>query len=132
MGEVFFGGRSPLARARTARPWLLAAAVATLAGCGGGSGDDKQLLTSAGSSADTDMSCPAADMQCSGGTILRVENGIGLTSFGVQTYATSMNDLLPNNPAPGSAMGLLPATGGIADVRVTRTTNGDTTAVALL
>jgi hypothetical protein len=132
MGEVFFGGRSPLARARMARPWLLAAAVATLASCGGGGGGDNQLLTSASSSADTDMSCPAADMQCSGGTILRVENGIGLTTFGVQTYATSMNDLLPDNPTPGSAMGLLPASGGLADVRVTRTTNGDTTAVALL
>ena len=134
MGEVFFGGRSPLARA--ARPWLLAAAVATLAGCGGGGdgsgGGNGPLLTSASSSADTDMICPAADMQCSGSTILRVDNGIGLTAFGVQTYATSMNDLLPNNPTPGSAVGLLPASGGIADLRVTRTSSGNTTAVALL
>ena len=131
MGEVFFGGRSLSASARAVMPCLIAASLTVLGGCSGGGGDTK-LLASGSSSADSDMSCPAAGMQCSGSTILRVDNGIGLTASGVQTYATSMNDLLPNNPAPGSAWGLLPATGGIADVRVTRTANGDTTAVALL
>ena len=131
MGEVFFGGRSPSVSARAVLPCLIAASLTVLGGCSGGGGDTK-LLAGGSSSADSDMSCPAADMQCSGSTILRVDNGIGLTASGVQTYATSMNDLLPNNPAPGSAWGLLPATGGIADVRVTRTANGDTTAVALL
>ncbi len=132
MGEVFFGGRTPPASARTVLPCLLSVSLILLAGCGSGGGGDATLLAGGSSSADTEMSCPAADMQCSGSTILRVENGIGLTASGVQTYATSMNDLLPDNPAPGSAWGLLPASGGIADVRVTRTTNGDTTAVALL
>jgi len=144
MGEVFFGSGSPLARARAVQPWLLAAAMSILASCGGGStvNGDTQGLTSASAnsstsaitstSTDTDMNCPAADLQCSGSTILRVDNGIGLTASGVQTYATSTNDLLHTNPAPGSAMGLQPASGGIADVRVTRTTDGDTTAVALL
>ncbi len=133
MGEVFFGGRSPSVSARAVTHCLFSAWLAILTGCsGGGSGGDTQLLAGSGSSAGTDMNCPAADMQCSGGTILRVDNRIGLTASGVQTYATSMNDLLTDNPAPGSAWGLLPASGGIADVRVTRNPNGDTTAVALL
>ncbi len=128
MGEVFFGGSSPSMGARMALACLIGA---SLAGCGGGGGETR-LLAGGSSSADTDMSCPAADMQCSGSTILRVDNGIGLTASGVQTYATSTNDLLPDNPSPGSAWGLMPASGGIADVRVTRNANGDTTAVALL
>ena len=128
MGEVFFGGRSPSVGACT---MLVCVMGASLAGCGGGSGETR-LLAGGSSSADTDMSCPAADMQCSGRTMLRVDNGIGLTASGVQTYATSTNDLLPDNPSPGSAWGLMPASGGIADVRVTRNANGDTTAVALL
>ena len=128
MGEVFFGGRSPSMGARMVLACLIGA---SLAGCGG-SGGETRLLAGGSSSADTDMSCPATDMQCSGSTILRVDNGIGLTASGVQTYATSTNDLLPDNPSPGSAWGLMPASGGIADVRVTRNANGDTTAVALL
>ncbi len=128
MGEVFFGGSSPSMGARMVLACLIGA---SLTGCGGGGGETR-LLAGGSSSADTDMSCPAADMQCSGSTILRVDNGIGLTASGVQTYATSTNDLLPDNPSPGSAWGLMPASGGIADVRVTRNANGDTTAVALL
>jgi hypothetical protein len=111
--------------------WALSALSALLAGCGSGGGDAK-LLASESGNASSDMVCPAADMQCSGGAILRVDNGIGLTASGVQTYATSTNDLMPNNPAPGSAWGLMPASGGIAEVRVTRTPSGETTGVTLL
>ncbi len=134
MGEVFVGGRASAVSGRSARPhqgWTSLLALALLAGCSGGGGDTTLLAGESGG-AGTDMACPAPDMQCSGSSLLRVDNGIGLTASGVQTYATSTNDLEPVNPAPGSAWGLMPATGGLADVRITRTANGDTTAVALL
>jgi hypothetical protein len=54
-------------------------------------------------------------MQCSGDSIIRIDNGIAVTTTGVQTYAISTNDLLQPHPAPGSAYGLQPATGGLAD-----------------
>ncbi len=139
MREIFFGGLRPKGRVSGMLP-CLPLLTALLASCGGGSGEGggdvetrlSALTRSDSGSAYSDMRCPAADMQCSGSAVLRVDNGIGLTASGVQTYATSMNDLLANNPSPGSASGLMPAAGGLADVRLTRTATGDTTAVALL
>ena len=140
MGEVFVGGRKPPVRSVTSLPGGLSehglalaalALAAMLTGCSGGGGDT-QLLGGESTGADSEMSCPATGMQCSGSTILRVDNGIGMTASGVQTYAISTNDLMPDNPAPGSAWGLMPASGGIADIRINRTAGGDTTGVTLL
>lgn len=103
--------------------------AALLAGCGSGGGD-ASLLAAQGRGSD--MACPDSGMQCSGDTILRIDNGIGLTASGVQTYATSTNDLMPDNPAPGSAWGLQPATGGIADLRISRDASGQTNGVTML
>ena len=123
MGEVFTG-RAAVALTLV---WLV-----LLAGCSGGNGDgDTNLLAGQGSGSSA-MSCPGTGMQCSGDAILRTDNGIGMTASGVQTYASSTNDLEPDNPAPGSAWGLQPAIGGLADVRVNRDANGLTTGVTLL
>jgi hypothetical protein len=99
-----------------------------LTGCGGSSDSGLATPQSAGGS----TSCPETGTQCSGDSIIRSENGIAVTSSGVQTYAISTNDLLQPNPSPGTAYGLQPATGGFADVRVKRDTTGQTTAVTLL
>jgi hypothetical protein len=56
--------------------------------------------------------------QCSGDSIIRVENGIGLTSSGVQVYGKSTGDFI------GGANGLAAATGGIAELRIAK--NHDT------
>ncbi|HXD05046.1 MAG TPA: hypothetical protein VN680_03285 [Burkholderiaceae bacterium] len=67
------------------------------------------------------MSCvDGAAYQCSGSTVLRVDNGVGITASGVQAYGKSASDLLPANPTITTAFGLLPASGGTADVRVAR------------
>ena len=101
-----------------------------LAGCGGGSSGDVSRATV--QSAGNSTSCPETGMQCSGDSILRVENGIAVTTSGVQTYAISTNDLLQPNPSPATAYGLQPATGGLADVRIKRDSGGQTTGVTML
>lgn len=79
------------------------------------------------------MSCVDGPMfQCSGNTILRVENGVGLTSSGVQVYGRSTSDLAIPNPNKTTAFGLAPAQGGVADVRVAKTETGTVPAVSLL
>ena len=104
--------------------------ASTLASWSGGGGGEVSLM--AAQCDGSSMSCPESGMQCGGDTILRTDNGIGVTASGVQTYAISTNDLMPSNPSPGSAWGLQPATGGMADVRVHRDVSGQTTAVTLL
>ncbi len=101
-----------------------------LAGCGGSSSGDVSRATA--QSAGNSTSCPETGMQCSGDSILRVENGIAVTTSGVQTYAISTNDLLQPNPSPATAYGLQPATGGLADVRIKRDSGGQTTGVTML
>ena len=128
MGEVLSGREAALRP--LFRPLLLATfCTGLMTGCSDGGDSDTSLL--AGQS-NSNMSCPDSGMQCSGNSILRVDNGIGVTDSGMQTYATSTNDLMPNNPAPGSAWGLQPASGGLADIRVSRDANGQTTGVTLL
>jgi hypothetical protein len=132
MEEVLSGrvSATPAPVVGTTMATLLATLLATaLVGCSGGGGDAGLL---AGQSDGSSMTCPDAGMQCSGNTILRTDNGIGVTASGLQTYAISTNDLMPSNPSPGSAWGLQPATGGIADVRVNRDASGQTTGVTLL
>jgi hypothetical protein len=109
---------------------VLAIALATLlASCGGSSSDSGRATAQ---SAGTSVGCPQTGMQCSGDSIIRIDNGIAVTTSGAQTYAISTNDLLQPNPAPGSAYGLQPATGGLADLRVKRDATGQTATITLL
>jgi hypothetical protein len=55
---------------------------------------------------------------------LRTDNGIAVTTSGVQVYGVSTNDLLTPNPSPGTAYGLQLATGGMADLRVSKAADG--------
>lgn len=80
------------------------------------------------------MSCVGGTgMQCSGNTIIRTENGIALTSSGVQVYGKSTSDLLTPNPDTTKAVGFAPASGGTAEMRITKdATTGAVSSPALL
>src|SRR3982074_599136 len=91
--------------------------VALMAGCGGGgSGTPTPTIltptptptpTPVPNSALMTMSCvdgPA--YQCSGGNIIKSDNGVALTSSGVQAYGKSTSDLVDPNPNGGGAFGL--------------------------
>ncbi len=116
-------------RGARALPVLTLTLTTLLTSCGGSS-SDSGLATA--QSAGTSVGCPQVGMQCSGDSIIRIDNGIAVTTSGVQTYAISTNDLLQLNPAPGSAYGLQPATGGLADLRVKRDATGQTATITLL
>lgn len=123
----FMGKRSACA--------ALLALMSLLSGCGGGgdgdggSGDTVLLPQQSSTNA---MSCPANGMECTGERILHTDHGIAVTESGVQVYAMSTNDLLTPNPAPTLAHGLRPATGGIADVRISKAADGRLASVTLL
>jgi len=79
------------------------------------------------------MSCPDGQTwQCSGGSILRTENGITLTSSGVQVYGKSTSDLAKPIVDTTSATGFAPASGGVAEFRINKGANGAISAVAVL
>lgn len=118
----FMGKRSTCA--------VLLALIGSLSGCGGGGSDQSTVLLPQQST--NGMDCPASGMECTGDTILHADNGISVTRSGVQVYGISTNDLLTPNPAPTLAYGLKPATGGIADVRISKTADGRLATVTLL
>ncbi|WP_192804832.1 HupA family protein [Noviherbaspirillum aerium] len=67
------------------------------------------------------MSCPGgASVQCSGDTIIRTENGVALTSSGVQAYGRSTSDLANPIVVRTGASGFEPASGGVAEIRITK------------
>jgi hypothetical protein len=71
------------------------------------------------------MSCPeGGSYQCSGRVLIRIENGVALTSSGVQAYGRSTSDL--RNPIPDvtTATGLALASGGFAEIRVNKSGSG--------
>lgn len=112
-----------------------------LAACGGGNSGQPINLASGGqqnttqqsSSPPTVMNCvDGGSVQCSGNTILRVDNGVAVTASSVQSYGVSTNDLANPNPAPSQAYGLKLDTGGLAEVRVKRNDGGSIDSVALL
>ncbi|WP_136419013.1 transferrin-binding protein-like solute binding protein [Herbaspirillum sp. ST 5-3] len=71
------------------------------------------------------MSCvEGANTQCSGRSIIRTENGVTLTSSGVQAYGKSTNDLATPIVDATAAWGLAPASGGLAEVRVFKASDG--------
>lgn len=120
---------------RRAGAWSSLALLMLMAGCGNGGnggGNPSGAVIKPEQSGTTTMACPEAGAQCSGGTILRTDSGIAVTASGVQVYATSTNDLAVPNTTPAIAFGLQPATGGIADIRVTRDDSGLLKSVALL
>ncbi len=112
------------------RRGVTAALLPLLTACGGGGDTEPALLPTQGS--NTTSSCPGAATHCSGSTLLRTDYGIGVTPSGVQIYGVSTNDLQTPNPAPTQAYGLLPAEGGLADVRIQRNSNGQLSNVQLL
>lgn len=107
--------------------------VTALTACGGGGAADPTTITTTTPtttppiplpvSAATTMSCAdGATYQCSGQSIIKSENGVALTSSGVQTYGKSTNDLATTIVDPTSAYGLtvaLPLT-GVAEIRVAK------------
>lgn len=106
-----------------------------LTACSDGGGGDPMLLAagSNNNAASTTMVCKdSGNTNCSGDSILSITNGVALTASGVQTYATSTNDLMTPNPDPTQAYGLRPATGGKVEVRLKRDAAGVIESVALL
>ncbi|RZI43139.1 hypothetical protein EGT07_09840 [Herbaspirillum sp. HC18] len=80
------------------------------------------------------MSCvDGANFQCSGGSILRKDNGVGLTTSGVQVYGKSTSDLAVPNANKTGASGLALDDGaGTAEVRVAKDTAGAISTVGVL
>lgn len=113
---------------------MLLALMSLLSGGGGGDGgpDVSGAVLLPQQSDTSTMDCPASGMECTGERILQADNGVSVTASGVQVYAISTNDLLTPNPSPTLAYGLRPATGGIADVRITKAADGRLTSVTLL
>ncbi|HVL75971.1 MAG TPA: hypothetical protein VM406_08130 [Noviherbaspirillum sp.] len=138
-------------QAHPARKFLPLLLVAALSACGGGSSDTPSGNPPFGNPpGDTNpppggtnpppqqatpmtMHCvDGTDFQCSGATVLRVENGVALTDSGVQVYGISTSDLDPGHTVTTRAWGLRPASGGPAEVRVRRNAEGSTSAFYLL
>jgi hypothetical protein len=79
------------------------------------------------------MSCvEGGSTQCSGRSLIRIDNGVTLTSSGVQAYGRSTNDLATPIVHPTTAYGLAPASGGLAEVRVAKAADGTISSPALL
>lgn len=73
-----------------------------------------------------------AGFQCSGGSIIRRENGIALTSSGVQAYGTSTSDLAAQIAIKTGAFGFAPASGGSAEIRIAKDSSGAVSKAAAL
>jgi hypothetical protein len=79
------------------------------------------------------MSCPdGANYQCSGDSLIRSENGIALTSSGVQAYGKSTSDLATPIAVRTAAFGFAPASGGLAEIRVAKDANATVSSPILL
>lgn len=90
-------------------------------------------LPAAVGTASMAMACPdGANFQCSGGTLIRSENGIALTSSGVQAYGMSTSDLANPIIVKTSASGFAPASGGLAEIRVAKDSNGTISSPVML
>jgi hypothetical protein len=124
-------------------PVLIAASLASA--CGGGGSESpalsNQTQTQTGSQSPGGNLPPVADpgsgatsmtmscvdgptLQCSGGIIIRTENGVGLTRSGVQAYGKSTSDLANPIVEKTTAYGMAPASGGTAEVRLAKDGNG--------
>lgn len=77
--------------------------------------------------ASTQMTMSCVDgptYQCSGSSIIRSDNGVALTSSGVQAYGRSTSDLATPNTTPTTALGFAPASGGTAEIRLAKSSSG--------
>lgn len=122
-------------------PLILASLLAACGGGGSSGGGSPSAGTTNGNTAtggnDTlanlTMSCPDGDgWQCSGSTVLRVDNGIRMTRSGVQAAGKSTNDLEPVIALPGRAIGMMTMDAGTAEVRVRKDAGGAVSTPALL
>ncbi|MDB5797847.1 MAG: hypothetical protein JWP36_1749 [Paucimonas sp.] len=130
------------ARPQAARTVLALILASLLPGCGGGSSSapasgvatsNAGNVANGGTLAALTMSCPdGAGWQCSGETVLQTDNGISLTRSGVEAFGKSTNDLQPVIEQVGRAIGMMPATGGTAEVRVRKDANGAVSSPAVL
>lgn len=90
-------------------------------------------IPAAAGGASMTMSCvDGPNYQCSGGTAVRTENGVTLTSSGVQVRARSTSDLATPNPIKTNALGIAPLNEGLAEVRLAKEATGNVSAAALL
>ncbi len=79
------------------------------------------------------MACvDGAAYQCSGDSILRTDYGVGLMRSGVQVYGRSTSDLATPIADRTRAIGLAPASGGVAEMRVAKDAGGRLSSVALI
>jgi hypothetical protein len=73
------------------------------------------------STASMTMTCVGgANTLCSGASVIRIDNGITLTSSGVQASGKSTNDLQTPIIRTGTAYGMTTSTGGLAQIRVVK------------
>lgn len=79
------------------------------------------------------MSCvDGSTWQCSGRSLIRIDNGVGLTSSGVQVYGRSTTDMQNPNPYPTGAFGLTRASGGLAEIRLSKEGGGNIGGMAMI
>ncbi|MDB5771076.1 MAG: hypothetical protein JWM42_1450 [Burkholderia sp.] len=112
-------------------------AVTVLSSCGGGGSSSGGSAATGTQPANTTspmtMSCvEGAGYQCSGGSIIRFENGVALTSSGVQAYGKSTSDLARPVVEKTTAYGLSLASGGTAEIRLAKDANGAVSKPVLL
>lgn len=79
------------------------------------------------------MSCvDGPGFQCSGGSIVRTENDVALTSSGVQVAGKSTSDLATPIVVKTSASGFMLDSGSLAEIRLAKDVNGAVTTPAVL
>lgn len=79
------------------------------------------------------MSCvDGPSWQCSGGSLIRIDNGVGLTRSGVQVYGRSTSDMQNPNPDQTGAFGLTAASGGLAEIRLSKEGGGNIGGMAMI
>jgi hypothetical protein len=119
-------------------PVLLAASLLTACGGGSSGGDSRAVSGDMTSQPSGDnqhggdtvteamtMSCvDGAAFQCTGSQLIKSENGVALSSSGVQAYGKSTSDLAADNPEKTTAYGLAQASGGFAEVRLAKDSSG--------
>jgi hypothetical protein len=102
---------------------------------GGTTGGTSGGTTGGTTTAPMTMSCPdGAGYQCSGGDIIKVENGISLTRSGVEAYGRATSDL--TDPPPANASGFAAVQGasnkGVAEIRFKKDATGALSSPAVI
>lgn len=160
-GRALHGGAKRLGDFNLKPLGAMLLAACFLSACGGGGSDSAPSPTSSGATggntggtsggtnggttggdtggtttAPMTMSCPEGDgYQCSGGDIIKVDNGIALTRSGVETYGKATSDYQTATPA-ASASGFMAAQGaddkGVAEIRIKKGTDGAISSSAVI